>query len=170
MIVPKHSVLEHTNHRVVAIVLGLKGRGPPRLCHGGVEVIPGDRASSIRVIAKGRSSMSSGLISVDIRLKFRAIRNVCCRKKTSGSYSGIRLCIVGWHHPRGKARSNIVGLMRSQSESAMSIQLTTGKNGPSQLCDVMGILSPSFDSESTDTVCRLVVCMLAASCRTMKTF
>ena len=45
----------------------------------------------------------------------------------------------------------------------MSIRLSTGKGGLSRLWDAMGILSLRFDSESTDTVGRLVVCMLAAS-------
>ena len=59
--------------------------------------------------------------------------------------------------------------MRLMSQSAMSIRLSSVKNGSSQLWNVMGILGPSCESESMDTVCRFVVCMVA-SCVTTKRF
>lgn len=81
MVSLKHWVSEYTDHRVVAIVLGSKGRGPQRPCHGEVEVIPGDRASSIRVIVIGRSSRYGSLISVDIRLIFSIDQKCLLSKK-----------------------------------------------------------------------------------------
>jgi hypothetical protein len=47
----------------------------------------------------------------------------------------------------------------------MSILSSDAENGPSQLWDVMRILSLSFDSESADIVRRFVVCTLGASLR-----
>jgi hypothetical protein len=114
MTVARHSV-EYTDHRVVTIFQGLRGRSPPGPSHGMVGSITRDRASSVNVVAISRSSMYGGLTSqaVDVLLYFSDIRNACCQKETSESYSSIRLCTI-WHHPLGKNRCHKVGLVRGQ--------------------------------------------------------
>jgi hypothetical protein len=71
MIVARRLV-ENTDHRVVTILRGLRGRSPPSpASHGMVGAITRDRASSISVVAiKSRSSTYGGLISIDILLYF----------------------------------------------------------------------------------------------------
>lgn len=121
MIVSKYFTL-YTDHGVVANMQGLSGWDPPRPSHGVVEVIPRDRASSIRVIAISRSGRSGGLIPVDVLLKIWGHqKSLLSERRISGSYGRIILCIVGWRHPLGKARGRRVVLMRSQS--AMSTRL-----------------------------------------------
>ena len=133
--------------------------------------MPRNRASSdsesIRVIAICGPNRYGRLIFVDVLLYLSRHQKRLLSEREPGSYGSIRLCIVGWCHPLGEAKSHRVGLM---GQSAMSIRLSTGKNGFSRLWEVMGILSLRCDSESTDTVGRLVVCTQAASCqcRTMK--
>jgi hypothetical protein len=88
-----------------------------------VEVIPRDRASSIRVIAISGSSRYGELVSVNVLLNFLAIRKmteILPVGKEFGSYGSIRLCIVGWRHALGKTQSHRlrveqIGLMGSQS-------------------------------------------------------
>jgi hypothetical protein len=123
MIIARYLV-EYTDHRVITILQGLRPlrvRSPPRSPgHGVVGAINKDRASSISVVAISRSSTYGGLISVDVLLYFWAVRNACCQKEASGSYSSIRLWIVGWRHPLDNTRCHKVGLVRSQP--AMSIR------------------------------------------------
>jgi hypothetical protein len=114
-------LVECTDHRVVTILQGLRGRSTPRPSHDMIGAITRDRASSISAVAI--SSTYGGLISVDVLLYLRAIRNACCQKETSGSYSIMRLCVVGGvggRHPLDKTRCHKVGLMKSQP--AMSIR------------------------------------------------
>ena len=150
----------------------MRGRGPPRR-RGVVEIMPRNRASESiygRVVAIYRSSRYGGLVSVEVLLHLsrhqRRLLSESLREESYGqAYGSVRLCIVRWH-PLGKARSHRVELMGSQS--AMRIRLSTRKNGLSRLWEAMGTLSLRFDSESTDTVGRLVCALalaLAASCQ-----
>jgi hypothetical protein len=67
IVVARHSV-EYTDHRVVTILQGLRGRSPPRPSHGMVGAITRDRVSSRSVVAISRSSTYGGLIPVDALL------------------------------------------------------------------------------------------------------
>lgn len=61
--------MDLTDYRIVAIVLGLRGRGPPRPGHGVVKVITRDRrASAVCAIVIPRSSRYGGLNSVYVLL------------------------------------------------------------------------------------------------------
>lgn len=112
MIIVARHLVEYTDHRIVIILQGLRGRSPPRPgSHGTVGAITRDGASSINVVAISRSSRCDGY-PVNVLLYFRDYQKCLLSEERFGSYSSKMLRVVRWRNPLGKTRHHKVSLVR----------------------------------------------------------